>query len=251
MSLDQLSLSSLHIEVWGDKYETSGEQLAMKMGDATGFLVEKNSQIYLVTNWHVVTGRDADTGQPLCKHGRLPKSLKVYFFKKLPAHEYDWDIVVFDLKEAKWIEHPRGQEIDVVAIPIAPGSGLQCTPINIDLMNTDVIPRPATPLSIIGFTCGLTGGGKFPIWVTGYMATEYTINIKNKPMFYVNASGREGLSGSPVILRTNGPYLDSKGNRIFTNELITKFLGIYSGRAHENSDVCRVFRAEILNELLV
>src|ERR1700694_5941230 len=44
---------------------------------ATGFLYVSEGRSYFVTNWHVVTGRHADTGEPLDKNCALPDSLSI------------------------------------------------------------------------------------------------------------------------------------------------------------------------------
>ena len=35
------------------------------LGVATGFIWQRRDQLYLITNWHVVSGRNADTGKAL------------------------------------------------------------------------------------------------------------------------------------------------------------------------------------------
>ncbi len=51
--VDPLSARSLLLETAVNGYP---------LGTATGFVVQKGNQPYLITNWHVVAGRNADTG---------------------------------------------------------------------------------------------------------------------------------------------------------------------------------------------
>ena len=39
------------------------------IGRGTGFAIIRNGTNYLITNWHVVTGRDPNTGQPMSSTG--------------------------------------------------------------------------------------------------------------------------------------------------------------------------------------
>jgi hypothetical protein len=50
------------------------------LGSASGFLVEAGTDRYLITNWHVVTGRDSYTGEPMDKqYAAVPDHLDVQF----------------------------------------------------------------------------------------------------------------------------------------------------------------------------
>jgi hypothetical protein len=47
------------------------------LSSPTGFLVEREASRYLVTNWHVASGRRPDDGQPLSQTGAVPDELSV------------------------------------------------------------------------------------------------------------------------------------------------------------------------------
>jgi hypothetical protein len=49
-----------------------------RMAAATGFIVEYESIYYLITNWHVVSGRRSDDGQPMAPHGGLPDKIEIW-----------------------------------------------------------------------------------------------------------------------------------------------------------------------------
>lgn len=76
------------------------------------------------------------------------------------------------------------------------------------------------------------------------------VDIDGIPLFYVNASGRSGLSGAPVVLRLSGGYGTSDGKFILGGGYQTKFMGIYSGRICEDSDVGRVWKPIVLNQII-
>jgi hypothetical protein len=244
--LDPLSLSCVHIELYRDDH-SSGKSVIS--GPASGFIIKRGDNHFCITNWHVATGKNAITLQPLCKKGSLPTFMRIHMIKSINGLKIEWVGYDISLEKQNWIEHPRGREIDVVAFPLPNDKNYHYYPLDLGLQNTDVICQPAMPVSIIGYPCGLTGGGKLPIWLTGYVATEPFVDIDGKPLLYANVTGCQGLSGAPVVMRTSGNYINGKGEHIWSTDLLTKFLGIYSGRAHEDSNVCRVWKATVIDEL--
>ncbi len=63
------------------------------------------------------------------------------------------------LDEQPWIEHPKGRYIDVVAIKM-PDSlhDFHTKFLDVDLAKTDILCRPAMPISVIGYPLGITAG---------------------------------------------------------------------------------------------
>ena len=109
-----------------------------------------------------------------------------------------------------WIEHPILEgNVDVVAIPIQipndcftmffmPGNDSRNFKLGI-----------ADNVNIIGFPTGKWVLGKFkkyeikfPIWITGQVASEPDIDIGGMPYFYIESSAQSGNSGSPVVARS-------------------------------------------------
>ncbi len=258
--IDRLSLTSILLELCFDN---------QKLGTATGFIVEKDGKYYLATNWHVVTGINPLTGQAMHKQGALPNSIIIWHhLKSIHPNTVDWFSIKVPLyktneinpEEKNWIEHAKGKEIDVVLLPLNPTSEiikigtnqyhLQIHNFDLTLASVDMIPTPAMPISIIGFPLGKSAGGVLPIWVTGFIASEPCVDIGDIPLFYVNASGRSGLSGAPVILRLSSGYATSDGKFIMNGGYETKFMGIYSGRVCDDSDICRVWKPKVLDQIL-
>lgn len=50
----------------------------MPFSTATGFFYERNDQMFLITNWHNVSGRNPITGDCLSAHGGVP-DIFLYF----------------------------------------------------------------------------------------------------------------------------------------------------------------------------
>ena len=106
------------------------------------------------------------------------------------------------------------------------------------------------PVSIIGYPLGITAHGVFPVWKTGHIASEPEIDYQDLPMFLIDATTRGGMSGSPVVIRLNGGYKTRMGSYVLSGSVATKFLGTYSGRIHQDSEIGRVWKSTVLKQLL-
>ncbi|OEZ85656.1 hypothetical protein JAB8_38380 [Janthinobacterium sp. HH106] len=244
--IDPLSATSLHVVSMFNGIE---------LASATAFTIESNKTPYLVTNWHVVTGRKPDTGDCIDKiHAAIPNILRVRFHTKGKFGQWSHvDIQLFDEDQhSLWQEHPLGKEVDVVAIPLPPEVTAQVAiyPLDLALAAVDMIAMPAFPVSVIGYPLGLSAGQSWPIWKTGHIASDPDIDFEpGRPVFLIDATTRSGMSGSPVVLRLHN-YERSDGSHVMHIGRATKFIGIYSGRIHEDSEVGKVWRPSVLSEIL-
>jgi len=217
----------------------------------TGFVVSYDGLNYLITNWHVVTGRNPYTDQAFSNRG-VPDTIGIWYHstKRLGL----WILKtepLFDstTRTPKWREHPNGKEIDVVALPLTRYEDVNVYPLDLSLAKTDLIISPSEPVSIIGFPFGMAASGKFPIWKTGHVASDIVLDYDGKPLFLIDATTKPGMSGSPVVAKRIGLHRTSTGWVMKFGEII-RFLGIYSGSIYEPSDVGMVWKPEVLNDIL-
>lgn len=238
--IDPLSVQSLFLELFLDQ---------TKLGSATGFIYEHNKSSYLITNWHVLSGKDPSNNKIIDPLGRVPDRVGIWHNNKTLG---TWTVRFEQLYENnihKWLEHPKGKDVDVVALPITNiDDSLKIYPFDISLENTDMIPQVAMPVSIIGFPLGMSGPGKLAIWKTGHIATEPEVEFEGSPYFMVDATTRQGMSGSPVILRLTGGYQTKSGGYMISG-IATKFLGIYSGQWIV-SEIGKVWYPRVIKEIL-
>lgn len=242
IQIDPLSYVALHIEAYFND---------TPLGSATGFLVVNKNKKYLITNWHVVSGRDPITDAPLdIKTSGIPNKLHVWMQKNNKDLHMWLGIKLSLTRDDKklWKEHPMGREVDVVAIPVEEMSLIEYHPLDLSLMNTNLYISPSETASIIGFPFGRPSYGKFPIWKTGHIASDIDFDYEEKPAFLIDATTKPGMSGSPVIARREGLYRPTKD--LTTVGEATRFLGIYSGRIHGDSDIGIVWKPEVINEIL-
>lgn len=242
--VDPLSCTSLFIEPCFNE---------IGLSVATGFLLKYCEDTYLITNWHVVSGKDADSLECLDKkHLAIPNNLMVSFHKKSSLGEWVKKRIdlLDDNEEPLWLEHPLGSEVDVVAIKLDETDDIEIYTLDFELKDKDMVPVTAMPVSVIGYPFGLSAGANWPIWKTGNIASDHGIDFEvNRPAFLIDATTRAGMSGSPVVLRADS-YQTSNGNFAMAGGIQTRFLGVYAGRIHGQSEIGRVWRPFVIQEII-
>ena len=239
--IDEFSAKSLYIEIYYQR-----QQLSV----ATGFVVKQGDTSYLITNWHVVTMRNPQDNQPILPTAAQdPDRIRIWFHGLTLGLWVQKEILIRNQTGKLWLEHERGREIDVVAIPLPNMNDVTHYPIDLALANFDLMLYPSEDVSIIGFPIGLTSAGKLPIWKTGHIASDIDIDWGEKPAFLIDATTKSGMSGSPVIAKRVSIYQSSRGNVVGN---AVKFLGVYSGReiSDDGIEIGFVWKARVIPEII-
>lgn len=218
---------------------------------ATGFVVEREATKYLITNFHVLSGRHPETMKSVDPNGAWPDTVRIVHNKAGALGNWEERTEpLYEEGSPLWLEHPVfGHKVDVVALPLTNLSG-------VDLYPHDPWRAPlaaigvTTDLSIIGFPFGITGGGALGVWVHGSMATEPAIDFGDLPCFLIDSRTRPGQSGSPVIFYSTGPINTPGGGIAITGQVVEDLLGVYSGRINEESDLGFVWKVEALQRIV-
>lgn len=223
------------------------------IGTATAFVVIHDSQHFLITNWHVVTGRHLDNGKPLSRTGAVPDELLV--LHNVAGELGRWNSVGEPLYDGAgnplWFEHPtHGRQVDVVALPLTQSSGVQIYAYDPANPGPGIVYGPSDPLSIIGFPFGMAAGGALGIWVQGTVASEPDIDYNDLPCLLVDSRTRSGQSGSPVIAYRTSGYQTAEATMVMAGGVAEQFIGVYSGRINEQSDLGFVWKASALVDIL-
>jgi hypothetical protein len=227
------------------------------LGLATGFFKAVNEQIFLITNWHVVAGRDHhQTTTVLHEMGAIPDRLKLSV--PIRGQPVKWtESIVLPLyqdadssespEKANWYEHPTYRDrVDVVAIRLQLPSNRQVRTID------EVNSMPSMPIDIgdevfvLGYPKGIDGGGEFPIWKRASIATEPGLTRVGPNHVLIDTATREGMSGAPVIKMENRP-IRVEGLRP------RKFIGVYScrlGRGELEAQLGKVWDASLIDEII-
>lgn len=247
-SLDHLAEPSLRSLAVLAQFEDA------ELATATAFVITYCGRPYLVTNWHVVAGRNPEDGRALSDTGAVPDRLAVmHHIANAPGHwERRTHMLYDDGGDPLWLEHPvHGRSVDVVALPIPEQiDGLRFFPYDLDNPGPRIVFGPSNAVSIIGFPFGLSGGGGLGVWMQGTLATEPSVEYREMPLLLVDSRTRTGQSGSPVILYRTDGYTTEDGSMIDNGVPATRFIGVYSGRINKESDLGRVWKLGALVQLL-
>lgn len=232
--IDCLSATSILLEIFEED---------IKQGVATGFIINHNDKNYLITNKHVVNPDEFKATKLKIYHHGLTLGTWNPKFEELYSQD-----------NKRWLDHPQNREYDVVALPLNNiDESIKIYPFDLNLANTDMIPEPAMPISIIGYPAGIRTGEGFPIWKTGHIASDPELDYDKKPVFLIDATTREGMSGSPVVLRLTGGFRQQNNCMVAFGGLSTRFLGVYSGRITQKNNSMElgfVWRPSVILEIL-
>jgi hypothetical protein len=232
----------------------------IELATGTAFFAGVGDRVLLVTNKHNVLGRNISTGECLDKkNAAVPDEVSVLIPITQKAGEgftcssWQWYTIPLyigpDKTTPAWVEHPDA-EVDLV--------GFKFRPPEITVKNL-VFPAdgPELPLEIcnrvnvIGFPFGLSTDN-FPIWSTGYTASEPAIDVNGKPLMYIDCRTRQGQSGSPVVRVFHpGETVTMDGNTYAAKQQQVFLLGIYSGRVNPQSDIGMVWKKRAIVELFL
>lgn len=240
----QPSVQSLLIEMQFD-----GQPLST----GTAFVVSTTKGPYLITNRHNVTGRNQETDVPLSKTGGVPNQIVIVHNRKGSLGQWVPRLEpLFVNGTPRWVEHPTlGAKADFVALPLSALDDVQVYPYDVENTGPDVLLGPADTVSVIGFPFGMTAGGAFAVWATGFLASEPAIDFYDLPIQLIDCRSRQGQSGSPVLsYRNGGAVAMSNGDTAMFTGPVVKFIGIYSGRINSESDLGIVWKAAAINALI-
>lgn len=150
---------------------------------ATGscFFWKRDERIFLITNWHNLTGKNHLTGQLMSTNGALPNLITFTAFDKLTESDINgyFGLRVAEVEinlmnndeKPRWYEHPTfGQKIDIGVIDVTEAvKNLYINCVNDIESKIALNLQPAQDVFVIGFPFGLIGSEPtpVPIWKRG------------------------------------------------------------------------------------
>ena len=225
------------------------------LSTGTGFVSLCGKGPLLITNRHNVTGRRQDNNKPISPTGGIPNEVVIYHNLKgeLGAWQGKIEPLYFDRDNEKrrWFEHPvLASRADLVALPLTDLHNVELYPYDLARPGPDMLIGPAEVVSVIGFPFGITAGGAFPVWVTGFIASEPIVDFNDLPIQLIDCRSRQGQSGSPVLAyRSGGMIAMADGSARAFNGPVSRLIGIYSGRLNPESDIGIVWKTSAILEL--
>jgi hypothetical protein len=210
-----------------------------RLWNATGFFFSTKTKLYFITNNHVVGDRFfIDEYRQIQKRDPAPDlipdklSIRVYGKALNDTINFDLPIRVNNKPIYLTFKNSATQNdlMDIVAIPVSQNEVSSDKIDIIYLSQQNVEPGlllvPSTELFIVGFPFDFARYNVYPLWKKATIASEPTLVNSNK--FYIDATARGGMSGSPVYFR---------GSTYTTNHIqhmgvgLTTFLiGVYSAQ---------------------
>jgi Trypsin-like peptidase domain len=230
--IDSLSLATTRIEMLCN-HET--------VGPASGFYYRKDSELYLVSNWHVFSGRHPSTGQPLHPSCAPTESISFNLFDdssgKIVPYAYE-----FHLKDESdvsiWWQHPdRGQLVDIGVLKV-PKSIADKQKKTAELPNNSLSIRVGQDVFVLGYPRGLALQFGFPVWKRGSIASEPHFDVGEESIILIDTS--------------RDPYQRDDGSVGAGNA--ARLLGVYSGRTGKKEEqeiqLGRCWKAALIDEII-
>jgi hypothetical protein len=219
------------------------------LSTGTGFVVNSPKGPLLITNRHNLAGRRAD-GAVMSHTGAVPdevvirhNAVKLGVWVDKPEPLYAGGVPL-------WKEHALGAQIDVVALPLTNLVATKLYPVDL-YRDQEVLLKPASIVSVIGFPFSLTAGGSYGVWATGFLASEPEIDYRDLPIQLIDCRSRPGQSGSPVVAyRAPGTMVETEEELIVRVGDTCRFVGVYSGRVHGESDIGIVWKPIVVHDLI-
>jgi hypothetical protein len=148
------------------------------IGNATGFFLKGETGWTIITNWHVLAGRDVANGQPRHQSGAVPDQCRFHTCT-IPGEQLVWVAHSVNLGDplagtASWFEHPtEGQAIDVGILPInATSVGHAKNLLDPSGHDSNMFIDLGAELFLPGYPLGLTAAGKMAIWKRASLASS-------------------------------------------------------------------------------
>lgn len=236
-NVDETSTTSLYIEA-----SHGGHPL----WNATAFLWRSNESIYVITNNHVVGGEYHKDEFRRKNHrlppaDSLPDSLHVRIYDSILGRFSVVPIPLFVGGREAWIKFYENKTdsrtlLDIVAIKVNHHifDGGIATKYN---DTSGLYPKnyklyPSQDLFIVGFPLNYGKSSLFPIWKRGTIASEPNFDELNISQFFIDATTRSGMSGSPVYYKGYS-NITSSGTLGLSGGMRTYLVGIYSAQSEE------------------
>lgn len=220
----------------------------------TGIVVMSQFGPLLITSRHLVTGTNQDTNQPLSSSGIIPNRIKIAHNRRDELGEWviREEMLYEESGSPRWAEHPGLRaKANLVALPLVDVFDVEFFPYDLENPGPDLVVGLTDSVSIIGFPFGLRGGLSFPVWASGFIASEPAVDQFDLPTFLIDCRSRPGQCGSAVVAHSNGGGMVRSGAQYkeFSGP-VTKLLGVFGGRLNRQSDLGIVWRVSAISEVV-
>ncbi|HEY7475105.1 MAG TPA: serine protease [Vicinamibacterales bacterium] len=213
----------------------------------------KVDTVFLVTNYHVVTGH-----APLSTEARTGD--RIWFVMHQDPADLTKvrpiELALYDARRQPiWVASESHPAADIVLVPLPPRTYAGIVPLVFTEAHTrtDIKIRPTAGATLLGYPFGFYDQKHYlPIWKTGHVASEPNVDFEGRPAFLVDVSAFPGMSGSPVLAVANGVYETENGQ--LRSGRLWRLLGVFSkmpvaGERDTNLQLGYVWKATLIAEL--
>lgn len=239
------SVQSLYLEVYRDN---------LRLGSGTGFIIRSKTQNYLITNYHVVTGRNPTNNQWLPNSSQItPNRIAIlHNGPQLGTYLVKWESLMDGNWTPQWHQDSINNEIvDVIELPLKDTTGISIFPVNYnqkaDELTSSIVLQPTDRIYILGFPLGVRSAPALPVWKSGLIASEPDIDQEGKPIMWIDAVTFPGMSGSPVYFIASEFNTKDKG-WIQSFGQVSIFVGVFS-HAHGSNIYGSLWKASFLKKI--
>lgn len=234
-----LSLKSLKIDVLNISDTV--------ISSATGFIVVKDGIKYLVSNYHVFSGRNWFEEKSPLGSSKTPCKVRIYIHtSETPEDQQNMgfepstivhveDLYASGMEKFKYLTEEVEGSVEIVDVACLPLTNLTDFA-TISILNMNLLSRAhndvlcCDAVKICGFPFGIAISDVFPIWKMGIISSEPSMGWRGLSCFVIDARTTSGMSGSPVYHVISRAYQASSSMKILGGPVVDNFVGIYSGR---------------------
>ncbi|HYN07215.1 MAG TPA: serine protease [Vicinamibacterales bacterium] len=250
IEIDPASLMTTPIVLMsGSRHVSQGTGFFFASTTADG----KADTVFLVTNYHVVTGH-----APLSTQARMGD--RIWFVMHQDPSDLTRvrpiELPLYDARgEPIWVASENHPAADIVLVPLPTRTYAGIVPLVFTEAHTraDIKIRPTSGATLLGYPFGFYDQKHFlPVWKTGHVASEPAVDFEGRPAFLVDVSAFPGMSGSPVLAVANGVYETEDGT--LRSGRLWRLLGVFSkmpvaGERDTNLQLGYVWKAALIADL--
>jgi S1-C subfamily serine protease len=196
------------------------------IGKATAFFYEKGTDLFLVTNQHVV--RD-DAAMLIPDTLRL----RLHTDQNDVTKNADFDVPLYAGADRLWKTHSTYPQADVAVLKLNRAK-IQPQFFITAWSQANFLPKeypldPGVDIFIMGYPLGFHDThNNLPLFRNAMIASAYRTFFGNLPLFLTDANLHPGTSGSPVISKPKNAWVDDQGNTHLTSGTTYYLLGVHS-----------------------
>ena len=239
-------------DAYVDKSSQTSMQIIERQGikklfTASAFLINVRNHLYLITNNHVA-GEEFARNEHLNRfktnlpNDSIPNNFLVKCYTNVYGQYSENEIRIRkksgDFVGIKFWDNDKDSStlLDIVAIPVLPGElPGKLTWYDSSYLNSSINLYPGLDVFVVGFPSDSGIVYPLPIWKRGTIASEPDLINVGSSRFYIDATTRGGMSGSPVVFRGNSA-VDKSGDVVTmistTGGIPTLLIGIYSAQQY-------------------